>query len=297
MPLVRELITLADGQSFRLLRWRRHLGDVEWVVSPRRSERFEGEGAHWHYHEAHELTYFETGEGTRFVGDQIQPFGAGDLVLLGENLPHYWHTRGSSAGWSVQWHFPPDHPFWALPEARTVTPLFRAAARGVQVRGEAALRAAALFPELAAAQGLERLGLFLRLLATVAGAPGRERSSLSGRAFGLEVESRHQAAMREAICFLLANFRHEIRLKQVLAAARMTKPTFARQFKKHSGRSCGEFLQQVRLDAARRELAETDRAITEVALGCGFSQISFFNRAFRRALGCSPSDYRRSHRD
>ena len=116
MPAVREKILVPAGQSFRLLRWQDNLHDVDLVLSPRHSVRIVGEGEHWHYHEAFELTFFESGEGTRFVGDQIQPFQRGDLVLLGANLPHYWHTRGRSAGWSVQWHLPPTHPFWTLPE-------------------------------------------------------------------------------------------------------------------------------------------------------------------------------------
>ena len=297
MSLIREQIKLAAGQSFRLLRWQRNLRDVEWLLSPRRSERFGGEGAHWHYHEACELTFFTTGEGTRFVGDQIQPFHGGDLVLLGENLPHYWHTHGLSSGWSIQWHFPADHPFWSLPESRAIEPLLRSAARGVQFRAPTAAIVAPLFPQLAAADGLDRLALVLRVLAVAANAPPRERSFISADAFALAVESRHQVAMRDAIRFLLANFRGAIRLSDVLAAAHMSKPTFARQFKKHSGRTLGEFLQQVRLDAACRELAESDRPVTEVALGCGFTQISFFNRLFRRARHCSPTDYRhRRHR-
>lgn len=163
----------------------------------------------------------------------------------------------------------------------------------MQFRPATAAIVAPLFPQLAAAEGLDRLALFLRVLATVAQAPGRERSCLSTEAFALAVESRHQLAMREAIRFLLANFRGVIRLSDVLAAARMSKPTFARQFKKHSGRTLGEFLQQVRLDAACRELAESDRPVTEVALGCSFTQISFFNRLFRRTRRCSRAEFRR----
>ena len=44
----------------------------------------------WHYHEELELTLILKSEGTRFVGDSIQQFFAGDLVLVGENVPHVW---------------------------------------------------------------------------------------------------------------------------------------------------------------------------------------------------------------
>jgi AraC-like DNA-binding protein len=73
----------------------------------------------------------------------------------------------------------------------------------------------------------------------------------------------------------------------------MSRPTFSRQFRIHSGKTLGQFLQQIRLDAACRELAETNKPIIDIALGVGFSQVSFFNRVFRRSFGFSPTDFRR----
>ena len=44
----------------------------------------------WHYHAEVELIHFEQGRGTQFVGDNMKRFNAGDVVLVGANLPHYW---------------------------------------------------------------------------------------------------------------------------------------------------------------------------------------------------------------
>lgn len=293
MTVVRERIPLPSGQSFRLLHWCENLHDVELVLSPQRRVHISGEGEHWHYHEAYELTYFESGEGTRFVGDRIQQFQKGDLVLLGANLPHYWHTRGNSSGWSVQWNLPPTHHFWGLPETEELSRFFKSAARGVRFQGNAAQSISTLLPMLADTQGLDRFGLLLRILACATSAPAGEHDFISKNSFSLSAVSRHQSSMQAAIRFLLENYRNQMRLSEVLKVAGMSRSTFARQFKKHSGKTLSEFLQHIRLDAACRELARTDNHIVDVAFGNGFTQVSFFNRLFRRSLKHSPSEYRR----
>src|SRR5205085_1232642 len=88
----------------------------------------------------------------------------------------------------------------------------------------------------------------------------------------------------------------EVRLEEVLRLTAMSKPTFTRLFKKHAGKTFSEFVMQIRLQAACRELAATERPVLEIALSSGFSQVSFFNRIFRRALRCSPTQYRARRR-
>lgn len=46
----------------------------------------------WHFHPHYQLFLVEAGTGTRFIGDSIKPFGPGDLVFLGPNLPHLWRS-------------------------------------------------------------------------------------------------------------------------------------------------------------------------------------------------------------
>lgn len=293
----REDIQLPSGHSFRVIRWSKNLREVETVLGPGKAEHVAGEGTHWHYHLEMELTLFTAGEGTRFVGDHIGSFNGGDLVLLGEKLPHYWHTRGGSEGVSVQWHYPESHPFWAFPETLALRPLFKRAGRGLRFTGRTAAAVSALMQELTTTAGAQRLGLLLRLLSLLADAPEHDRSFLSVRSFSLPTESHYQRAIREAMRHLIANFREPVRLAEVLQLTNLSRPTFARQFKLHSGHTFSEFLNRLRLQAACRELVEGQRSVLEVAMACGFTQISFFNRLFRRLLKCNPTEYRAKKRE
>lgn len=49
----------------------------------------------WHYHPECELTYIIKGEGTRFIGDNVQHFSPGDLIFASPNLPHCWTNDDS----------------------------------------------------------------------------------------------------------------------------------------------------------------------------------------------------------
>ena len=287
-----ERIKVPCGHSFRVLRWNRSLREVDCVVAPGRTTRIKGEGEHWHFHTEMELTVFTSGEGTRCVGDHVGQFAAGDVVLLGEKLPHYWHTRGGASGVSVQWHFPESHPFWAFPETLGLADLFKDAGRGMRLSGATAAAVTKLLLELPDDTPLAQLARLMNMLAQTAGAPAEDRCLLSTRPFTLSAESHYQQAISKAVRHLVANFRDEVGFGDLLALTDLSRPTFARQFKQHSGRSFSEFLNRLRLDAACRELAASDRSVTAIAFASGFSQISFFNRLFRRELKCSPSEYR-----
>ena len=288
----RETINIPAGQSFRLIRWRSSVKEVESLLADGGRKPLKGEGNHWHYHPEMELTLVATGSGDRFTGDHIGHFAEGDLVLLGGMLPHHWHAAGKTSGLSLQWHFPVDHPLWQLPEADALRGLFQRAAGGLRLSGKVHGRIAGMMEELAGLTGLARFGRFVELLATLAAAPAGELEALASRSFLPPADATYQESMSRVLRHLVRHFREEIRLADVLEIAGLTKPTFSRQFRRHTGRSLSDFLIGIRLQAACRELSTTSRGVLEVALGCGFTQVSFFNRAFRRAMGCSPSEYR-----
>src|SRR5882724_12020825 len=291
----KETIKVPAGHSFRLLCWTRSLSKIQCSISPNKTASLVGEGSHWHYHQAMELTLFTRGSGTRFVGDNIARFISGDLVLLGENLPHYWHTDDSSSGISLQWHFPNSHPFWGFPENLELSGLFLTAGRGLHIEGHTAQVVSKLLLDLPGCAGYARLAILMTMLSKIAQASPSDRAILSRRQFNLSNVAVNQEVIARAVQHTVAHFREEVRLEELLVITDMSRATFARQFKKHVGRSFSSLLNRLRLEAACRELRESQSSVLDIAFASGFTQISFFNRLFRRELKCSPVEYRERH--
>ena len=292
MPVQHEDIRLDPDETFRLLRWTRSVDQVS-IVRGGVARKIQGQGDHWHYHRASELSLIQRGSGTRFVADHIELFDAGDLVLIGSNVPHYWHQHGTSAGLSLQWDFPREHGVWSFGEA--VDPLRRlaeAAQRGLHLRGGTALAAAARMQELQHLSGLPRLLVFLNLLSLLASAPTCDTRPLAARPFELDGTAEQQDAIQRAVSYILAHYRDPIRLDALLPLTGMSRATFARQFHRHAGKAFSTFLNQVRLQAVCRALRETAEPISAIAFNNGFNQLSFFNRLFRREFGTNPRAFR-----
>jgi AraC family transcriptional regulator len=72
--------------------------------------------------------------------------------------------------------------------------------------------------------------------------------------------------------------------------------TLARGFRAGFGCSVGTYLRRLRVELAGRWLVETDLPLAEIALAAGFCDQSHFSNLFRRAVGVTPSDYRRQSR-
>jgi AraC-like DNA-binding protein len=72
----------------------------------------------------------------------------------------------------------------------------------------------------------------------------------------------------------------------------MSPIAFSRFFKRNSGVGFVEYINKVRTNKACYLLRETEYQVHDIAMECGFSSISNFNKQFRKAEGISPRDYR-----
>ena len=102
--------------------------------------------------------------------------------------------------------------------------------------------------------------------------------------------------LRRAMQFIGANLQNDIRLKDLAEVANLSLFHFARAFRKATGQSPHRFVRECRLEKAKELLAEGSAPLADIALTCGFSSQSSFTRAFTRAFGMAPGQYREIHR-
>lgn len=70
---------------------------------------------------------------------------------------------------------------------------------------------------------------------------------------------------------------------------------FGDLIKKETGRTAQEYVQQKAMDVAKDMLTQTDCSISEVAYCLGYQYPQYFSRAFKKMVGCTPNEYRRTN--
>lgn len=107
---------------------------------------------------------------------------------------------------------------------------------------------------------------------------------------------RNTQDFNEAIRFIHENYHKPLDLAMVSNHVSLNYAYFSNLFKKNVGKGFAEYLRDVRLDKARRLLAETDYKIADIAAMVGYENYKSFTRAFRDVMALQPTEYRQSMR-
>ncbi len=117
---------------------------------------------------------------------------------------------------------------------------------------------------------------------------GQDQVSVS-----LEAQASHTTSMHELQAWMTEHLDRPLSVDTLADRVAMSPRNFARVFAHGLGTTPGRYLLQLRLEAARRLLEQTDRSLVQVATACGFRGVDVMRRAFVRALGTTPLRYRR----
>lgn len=255
--------------------------------------------APWHYHPEYELTYIVKSHGRRFVGDHVEPFRDGDLVLLGPDLPHFWRNDDE--------FYPPDSPHLAesivvqfpatfserglasIAEAASVRELLERARYGLRFSSEMSQTTADMLEQLPQQTGLTQLLSLLAILNVLA--TDQNAQLLASDGYQLAPGAAETERMKRVLEFMLRHFREEVRVEQIASIAGMAPAAFCRYFKNRTRKTFVEYLNELRTGHARKLLTNVDMSVGQVGLECGYNNNSHFHRQFKLSTGMTPFQY------
>lgn len=276
-------------------------------TDPRLSARWLMHGApglysRWNYHPEFEIHLVRYGCGYFVVGDRIDTFAAGQLVLIGPNLPHHWisdlQPGEAIRDRDVVFQF---HHQWVqqcqavLPELMDIEPLLKKSARGVEFSGNTSRRGAEELELIGLATGSRRLQHIFALFSILVAAPNDEYHPLTESTFS-PIHDDHAADLIDRVLsYIMDNLVRDVRLSVAAEHVAMSESAFSRYFKRVTGHTFSDTVAQLRLAHVCKLLCDTDLPVSSIARRVGYSNISNFNRRFRAKNGCTPSEFRRNH--
>ncbi|NJN27523.1 MAG: AraC family transcriptional regulator [Cyclobacteriaceae bacterium] len=269
---------------------------VKYAEVPHTFDRF-------HFHNEYELMFNIQNRGTRFVGDSIRRFDNGDLVLVGPNTPHYWHSddiffKGDEKLMAkvilIQFSrdFLGSH-FFDIPEMYAVKELLHKATRGVQVLGNERKIIGELLLELPESKGWEQLLKLIHILCLLSHSP--KVNLLASTRFNQSIWMKDESKISRVFNYIMHNYQNEISLDEVAAHSSMNKASFCRYFKKAANKTFSQALNEIRIGFACKEMIYSDLNISEIAFACGYANVTYFNKVFKEIKKCTPLAYRSMH--
>ncbi|QEC43437.1 AraC family transcriptional regulator [Pseudobacter ginsenosidimutans] len=255
----------------------------------------------WHYHPEIELIHFKKGEGTQFIGDNIKRFKAGDIVLVGPQLPHYWRfddkyfEEGNKLQADVRVvHFAEN--FWGdqflqLPENVNIKGALEKARRGLQITGKTRQKVAELLELLLSSDGSLRIMLLIEALNTIAEC--KQLNVLSSIGFKQELVEAESDRVNAIYDYSLKNFKRKIQLEEIAAVANISPNSFCRYFKSRTRKTYSQFLIEIRVGQACKLLIENNLSIKQLCYESGFNNFTSFHKYFKMITGKSPLNYQK----
>lgn len=255
-----------------------------------------------HKHEVFELNYVENGEGVlRIVGDSAETIGNRELVLItSPDLEHVWEQDKCKSEdireITVQFFFDfnSSYSLFNRTPLLPIKRMFEKARKGVAFTPEAIDKVYPLLDSLSSTKDkFYSVINFLTLLYELSLADGtRELASSSFAKVDVDSESRRILKVKD---YISKHYTEEIRLADLADLVGMSTTSFSRFFKLRSGKTLSDYVVEMRLGVASRQLVDTTNSVSEICYDCGFNMLSNFNRLFRKYKGCSPTEFREKY--
>ncbi len=253
-----------------------------------------------HSHEEFEINLVLKGSGAkRIIGDHIGEITDTELVLLGPNLTHTWQTHNCKCKniteVTVQFHKNLlDESFLNRNQLKAIKEMLNQSSYGLvfsEQTTKTIVNELLLLNQKSGFTSILSLFSILNKLSTSSGT-----LQLSKTSYAKNQNINKNSKITACYNFMNDNFNKQISLGDVAKRCNMTEVAFSRFFKEKTGINFINILSEIRLGHATKKLIETSETISEIAYYCGFTNISNFDKAFKKTKGCTPKKFRQSYK-
>lgn len=172
-----------------------------------------------------------------------------------------------------------------------ISNLIHRSQRGIRFLAESARVGGNMLEQLMEERGTKRITSFIGLLDYLAGRD--EYEYLAKPAYSPLLNPKHEDRINHAIGYIYEHHAGKLRLAEVASVSGMPPESFRRFFKKATGTTFIGFLNELRISNACWFLQQSNQTVTEICFACGFSNLSNFNRRFRKIKDMTPAEYRK----
>jgi AraC-like DNA-binding protein/uncharacterized cupin superfamily protein len=250
----------------------------------------------WHHHPEYELTYIQKGKGKRFVGDHIESFTAGDLVLLGSQLPHTWVSdgKGKEQCRAVVLQFSQEfiESLLNYPEMAELNRIFEKSKSGLQFRLKKQSSAPQLMESLPTSSGLQRIQIFIKLFDSLL---LEKTKLLSSPVYQHLIKvGKTEKRINKVFQYINKAYSGTLSIHGAAGLIHLSESAFCKFFRRASGKTFSDYVNDVRIAQVCTQLIETDDPVSAIAYSCGFENLAYFNRVFLKKKKMQPGNYRKT---
>ena len=247
----------------------------------------------WHYHPEFELTLIVKGNGMRLVGDSYLPFQAGDLVLLGSGIPHTWESDANSHETvvAVVIQFSEDFiaNFMNSEAFYKIKKLLQTSIRGLFFPNPLSMNIEYQMMTIASEKGVKQITALLNILNDLA---YQNHESLASAFYSPKNSKENETRINTVFNYIKQNAASTILLEQAAESVHLTTGAFCKFFKRMTGKTFSDYVNEIRIGNACNLIAHTDKTISQIAIESGFENQTYFNRVFLKKKNCTPKQFR-----
>lgn len=253
-----------------------------------------------HIHREFELNYLENAKGAlRIVGDAMEKIEDLDLVLIAGGVRHAFSNSDCSCNQvfqiTIQFNASIFDSLLDKRLFRSVKEMFEKAAGGLVFGQEQIVDIQSKLKSLSSESNPDSFSSLLRLIDILKSLSMDQSAKILNPVYSIKENqnlSHDTDRLKRIMDYLHANYYKRITLSELADLISMSEPSLVRFFKKWTGKTFVDNLNEIRVENAICRLVDTTDSISEICYKCGFNNLSNFNRIFKKMQQMTPSVYR-----